>query len=106
MAKITFLEPDGTPHTVDIADGTSLMQGAVAHNVPGIAADCSGAMTCGTCRICLPPEWLERTGQASEHERQMLEFAGIEGDNVRLSCQIVSSPALDGLCVEVPELVD
>ncbi len=103
MASITFIEHNGTSHAVDIPDGTSLMQGATSHNVPGIEADCGGAMTCATCRVCVPADWMDRTGAVSEHEAQMLEFSGQGGENVRLSCQIIASPELDGLCVTLPE---
>lgn len=103
MAKITFVEHNGTPHTIDVPDGTSLMQGAVSHNIPGIDADCGGAMTCGTCLVCVSPDWLKKTGERSDHEKQMLAFAGHDADNVRLSCQIIASPSLDGLSIQIPE---
>lgn len=103
MAKITFLETNGTPHPIDVPDGTSLMQAAINHNIPGIDADCGGAITCGTCLVCVPIDWLDRTGQLSELETQMLGFAGLDADNARLSCQILASPALDGLTVQIAE---
>ena len=103
MAKITFIETCGPPHTIDVPDGSSLMQAAVNHNIPGIDADCGGAITCGTCLICVPIDWLDKTGERSELEKQMLAFAGLDADNARLSCQIIASPALDGLSVRIPE---
>jgi 2Fe-2S ferredoxin len=103
MAKITFIEINGTLHTVDIPDGMSVMQGAVSHNIPGIDADCGGSITCGTCRVCIPSEWREKAGECSELEKQMLEFSGVNDGGARLSCQMIASQALDGLCVHVPE---
>lgn len=105
MAKITFIEINGTPRTIDVADGTSLMQAAVNHNIPGIDADCGGAITCGTCLVCVPIDWLEKTGARSDLETQMLSFAGLDTDNARLSCQIMASPDLDGLTIQIPEHV-
>jgi len=103
MARITFIDPTGTEHAVDIDDGTSLMEGAVSHNVPGIDADCGGAMSCGTCLVHIHADWVKKTGQRSEHEQEMLEFAGRDGDNARLACQITVDAALDGLVVRVPD---
>ncbi|TVT70594.1 MAG: (2Fe-2S)-binding protein [Denitromonas halophila] len=103
MARITFIESNGATHTADINDGTSLMEGATGHNVPGIDADCGGAMSCGTCLVHIDPAWVERTGTRCEHEQQMLEFAGRDGDNARLSCQIIVDATLDGLVVRLPE---
>lgn len=102
MAKITFIDPAGAFHAIDILDGTSLMQGAVSHNVPGIAAECGGHLTCGTCRVDVPPEWLDKTGVRSKLEQQILSFSDHPSDCARLCCQIVATPELDGLCVTVP----
>lgn len=103
MARITFIEHNGAEHAIDIDDGTSLMQGAVSHNIPGIEADCGGAMSCGTCLVFVPSQWLEKAGDRSVHELQMLEFAGKDAANARLSCQLIACPALDGLSVQLPE---
>ena len=38
MAKITYIEHNGTEHTVDVQNGLSVMEGAVQNNIPGIDA--------------------------------------------------------------------
>lgn len=103
MIQITFVEHGGTPHTLDIPEGMSLMQAAVNHNVPGIDADCGGSMTCGTCRVCVPLDAQPATGERSSLEQQMLEFSGLDGSGVRLSCQLVARPELNGLRLQIPE---
>ncbi|MEM9780761.1 MAG: 2Fe-2S ferredoxin, partial [Pseudomonadota bacterium] len=40
MAKITYIEHNGTQHTVDVANGLSVMEGARDNQIPGIEADC------------------------------------------------------------------
>ena len=42
MAKITFIEHNGTEHVVDVDNGTSVMNAAIDNLVPGIDADCGG----------------------------------------------------------------
>ena len=43
MAKITYIEHDGTEHTVEVKPGLSVMEGAVKNRIPGIdAALCEG----------------------------------------------------------------
>lgn len=103
MIQITFVEHGGTAHTLDIPEGMSLMQAAVNHNVPGIDADCGGSMTCGTCRVCVPPDARPATGERSSLEQQMLEFSGLDGHGVRLSCQLIARPELHGLSLQIPE---
>lgn len=107
MASITFVEHDGTRHAVDIEEGQSLMQTAVDNGVPGIDADCGGDCACGTCHVIVSHEWLGTTGSAadsaSEDERQMLELTPEKTDTSRLSCQITTSAAMDGMQIHLPE---
>ena len=48
MPKITYIEHDGKTHTIEVASGLSVMEGAVQNNIPGIDADCGGSMACAT----------------------------------------------------------
>jgi 2Fe-2S ferredoxin len=103
MAKITYIEHDGTEHVVEVKTGLSVMEGAVKNNIPGIDADCGGACACATCHVYVQGEWLEKTGEKSAMEESMLDFAESVEPNSRLSCQIKVSDALDGLVVKTPE---
>ena len=103
MAKITYIEHDGTAHTVDAVVGQSVMRGAVDNNVPGIDADCGGECACATCHVYVDPDWADRTGARTETEETMLSFAAATQENSRLSCQITVTEALDGLVVRMPD---
>lgn len=103
MAKITYIEHDGTEHVVDVKTGLTVMEGAVKNNIPGIDADCGGACACATCHVYVDEAWTPKTGTKSAMEESMLDFAeGVE-PNSRLSCQIKVSDDLDGLVVRMPE---
>ena len=103
MVAITYIEHDGTAHTVDAEEGKSLMLNAVDNGVPGIDADCGGACACATCHVFVPDEWREKTGERNPMEESMLQLAeGVE-DNSRLSCQIDVEREMDGLVVHMPE---
>lgn len=102
MATITYVEFNGTEHSVQVADGVSLMEGALGNGVPGIDGDCGGHAACATCHVYVDPAWEAKTGERSELEAEMLDLAdGLEA-NSRLACQIKASPALDGLVVRMP----
>ena len=103
MAKITYIEHDGTEHAIDVKNGLSVMEGAVKNNIPGIDADCGGACACATCHVYVDPAWLPKTGDKSAMEESMLDFAEAVEENSRLSCQIKVSDDLDGLVVRMPE---
>ena len=103
MPKITYIEFDGTEHTVDVRSGLTVMEGAIKNNVPGIDADCGGACACATCHVYIDEAWREKTGSASAMEESMLDFAQNVQPNSRLSCQIKATDVLDGLIVRLPE---
>ena len=105
MAKITFIEHNGTPHTVDAVIGRSVMQAAVDNNVPGIDADCGGECACATCHVYVDAAWLPKIGLPvpGSQEASMLSFAAVTQDDSRLSCQISVTADLDGLVVRMPE---
>src|SRR5437762_6130681 len=103
MAKLTFIQKDGTRQEVEGQNGMTVMEAAVKHAVPGIDADCGGACACATCHVYVDPEWTAKTGEQSGMEQSMLDFANDVQDNSRLSCQIKVSDALDGLVVRLPK---
>ena len=102
MARITFIEQDGTRHIVEADTGESLMQAAKNNGVPGILADCGGACACATCHVYVQEDWLARTGAPDGMETDMLEAADQVRGTSRLSCQIRVTGELDGLIVEIP----
>ena len=103
MARIRYVEANGTEHEVEAAPGATLMQAAVDRLIPGIEGDCGGLCACGTCHVYIPEDWQVRCGSADELETGMLEFAFDVRENSRLACQIEISEDLDGLVVHMPE---
>jgi ferredoxin, 2Fe-2S len=103
MAKITYIQPDGSEQVVDADNGMTVMETAKKNLIEGIEAECGGACACATCHVYVDEAWREKTGGPSEMEEDMLDFAFDVRDNSRLSCQIKVSDALDGLRVKVPE---
>ena len=102
MAKITYIENNGKSHTVEVAEGLTVMEGAVQNNIPGIDADCGGGMACATCHVYVKDEWLDKINKKSEGEDDMIDQAYEPKKNSRLSCQILVSPEIDGLEVHLP----
>ena len=103
MPTITYIEPDGKTHKIEAETGSTVMETAIRNLVPGIEAECGGALACATCHVYVDEGWLDKTGSASEMEEDMLDFAYDVRPTSRLSCQIKVSDELDGLVVFVPE---
>ena len=103
MAKITYIENSGEKHIVEVQKGRTVMEGAVANNVPGIDADCGGGMACATCHVYVKDEWFDKINKKNEGEDDMLDQAYEPKKNSRLSCQIQVTDDIDGLEVYLPE---
>ena len=104
MAKITYIEHDGTEHVVDVPNGWNLMEGAVQNNIDGIDADCGGCLSCATCHVYIDEAFVEKLPTAEDVEEDMLDCTACErADNSRLSCQITVTDELEGLVVRMPE---
>jgi 2Fe-2S ferredoxin len=103
MARITYIEFNGTPHSIDVPAGQSVMEGAVRNGVPGIDADCGGNCACATCHVYVDQAWIGKVAPPEAGEQSMLEFVRGAESNSRLSCQIAVTDALDGLIVTMPE---
>jgi 2Fe-2S ferredoxin len=102
MPKITYIENNGKSHTIEIANGLSVMEGAVQNDIPGIDADCGGGMACATCHVYVAEEWFDKLIKKEDGEEDMLDMAFEPKKNSRLSCQLIVSDELDGLTVSMP----
>ena len=64
MPKITYIEHDGTTHTVEAEIGSTVMESALKDGVTGIVAECGGSCTCATCMVYVDEAWLEQDRHA------------------------------------------
>lgn len=102
MVNVRLRTPSGEIHEVAGRPGSSLMETAIKHGVPGIVAECGGACSCATCHVYVDAEYAERVGDADEWEDEMLAEAAAERlPTSRLSCQIKLTEQLEGLLVVV-----
>lgn len=97
MARISFLQPDGTTSIFTANEQDTVLDVALDNNVPGIIGQCGGGCTCCSCHCWVTDK---RLAPPHQDECDLLEFAYDRKSSSRLACQI---PALDGLRVEVPE---
>jgi len=103
VAKITYIDHEGTERVIEAKPGESVMESAIKNSIPGIDADCGGACACATCHVYIDESFMEKVGTPEDMEQSMLDFAENVKPNSRLSCQITVTDALDGLKVNTPE---
>jgi len=103
MPLINYIDHNGNQFEAEVAVGETVMQGAVDNMIDGILAECGGACACATCHCYVDDAWIEKTGQAEDMEKELLEAAVDPKDNSRLSCQMTVSEDMDGLVVHLPK---
>ena len=102
MVQVTFIQPDGSSLTVDTDTGGSIMEAAVASQVPGILAECGGNMQCSTCHCYVDGDWYDRLPGPLDDERMLIEFAWQPAQTSRLTCQLRVTEEVNGLVLRVP----
>ena len=102
MPKITYIEHDGKSHTLEVANGLSVMEGAVQNDIPGIDADCGGSCACATCHVYVDEKWFNKLSKKDSAEEDMLDMAIEPNKFSRLGCQITVNDDLDGMVVKMP----
>jgi len=104
MPEITFVHPDSSRETLEVAVGTNLMQAATSHGLEGILGECGGNAMCATCHVFVEPAQLHLLPPLSEDEDALLDGTAVERQpNSRLGCQIKVTDALAGFVVHLPE---
>ena len=105
MPKIVYKSLEHQTETeVTVADGWTVMEGAIQNDVDGILAECGGGCACATCHVYVEGSYLDKIGPLSDVEADMLECVASERkNNSRLACQIKVTEALEGLVIEIPE---
>ena len=102
MPKITYIEHNGKSHQIEVANGLTVMEGAIQNNIPGIDADCGGSCACATCHVYVDEKWLNKLSKKEDSEQDMLDMAFEPNKFSRLSCQITVTDELEGMGVKMP----
>jgi 2Fe-2S ferredoxin len=106
MGTIIFIGDDGERVSVPIKPGTTVMEAAVAHEVPGIEALCYGAGICGTCHVYACEPMRELLPEKTDWEIEMLANLPLARAESRLGCRIAFAESFDGAEFRVPEQQD
>ncbi len=61
---------------------------------------CGGRGMCGTCRISVAQDWLNRLSPPSPNETRLLRVLKAAAPNHRLACQTILNETMAGLCFD------
>ncbi|KAM6970586.1 adrenodoxin [Aplochiton taeniatus] len=104
---VHFMKPNGERMTMLGTTGDSLLDLVIKSNLdlPGFGA-CDGTMACSTCHLIVDQEVFSQLGDPANEEMDMLDLSEGLCETSRLGCQVTLSPALEGMTVRVPHMVN
>jgi 2Fe-2S ferredoxin len=94
--RLVVVDHHGQRHELAAVEGWRAMEVIRDWGV-GIKAECGGACACAGCHVYVDPAWLDRLPSPRAEEIERLDEALAVEPSSRLSCQILMTPALDGL---------
>lgn len=102
MPAITYLSPDGTRRTIEVAEDATVMRTAITNGIRGIIGECGGQAMCATCHVYVE-EAPDTLPPISDEEEEMLECTAAERlPESRLGCQLRALD-FDRITVRLPE---
>lgn len=102
MPRVTFVDVAGQARTIEVEEGSSLMEAAVNNGIDGVIGECGGACACATCHVYIDAPWSASAGTPSSGERAMLDCVELVEPGSRLGCQVKVTAGLDGIVVRLP----
>jgi ferredoxin, 2Fe-2S len=88
--KATWHLPHGRTVTADVKGGQSLMEAAVAVNIPHVTGDCGGNTSCAKCHVSVDSAWFGATGTLDGSEDSLRDIAEAECTQTsRLICALL-----------------
>ena len=104
MSEVTlnFQLPDGTTRAHTVPANWSVLEAAHDAGLEHLDGACGANMACATCHVIVPPAWFAQLPTPTEEEDEMLDLAHGATETSRLGCQVILTPALDGITVLIP----
>jgi 2Fe-2S ferredoxin len=86
----------GRKHQLPATEGWRVMEIIREHGLE-MKAECGGCCACATCHVYVAEGWTAALAAPSTEELGMLDFLPEAKQNSRLACQILYTPAINGL---------
>jgi 2Fe-2S ferredoxin len=104
--NVTFIDLEGTRHTVGAIIGETLLQVAERHNLklrPSKKCMGLGVPACSRCHVILSDDSIPKVPQSTVDEDERLFDTEFSTPNSRLACQITIDEDCEGLVVSIAQ---
>jgi ferredoxin, 2Fe-2S len=96
VGTIVVEDFNGSKHRLPATEGWRVMEILREHGME-MKAECGGCCACATCHVYVAEGWAAALQAPSAEELGMLDFLPDAKPNSRLACQILYTPAINGL---------
>src|SRR6516164_11218617 len=100
--KLFVTDLDGVEHSIDAMLNWTVME-IIRDGDLAMRAECGGSCACATCHVYVAKAWQNRLPEMQGEERDTLDGGFEVEPNSRLSCQLITTPDLDGLKVTLTQ---
>ncbi|WP_068083987.1 2Fe-2S iron-sulfur cluster-binding protein [Novosphingobium rosa] len=101
MGEIVVVTREGTEHKLEAEAGRSVMEIIRDAGIDELLALCGGCCSCATCHVFVEEEPGQTLPEMTTDEDELLDGSDHRNEQSRLSCQLIYSDAMDGLCVKI-----
>ncbi|KAK9923805.1 hypothetical protein M0R45_032205 [Rubus argutus] len=99
--SVIFVDNNGEKH-IKVPVGTSILEAAHENDIE-LEGACEGSCACSTCHVIVRDmEYYNKLEDPTDEENDMLDLAFGLTETSRLGCQMIATPELDGICLELP----
>ncbi|KAJ3130068.1 hypothetical protein HK098_006780 [Nowakowskiella sp. JEL0407] len=98
---VTYVTPEGERIRVNAKEGDNLLELAHKHDIE-LEGACECSLACSTCHLIVDQKYYDMLEEPSDEENDMLDLAFGLTETSRLGCQIIMSPDLAGITVQIP----
>lgn len=88
MGNLIVIDRSGQEHSLQAAEGLSVMEAIRDNGVDELLALC-GCCSCATCHVYVEPGYEDRFGPMTDDENDLLDSSDHRKATSRLSCQLV-----------------
>jgi 2Fe-2S ferredoxin len=101
MGNLIVIDRSGQEHSLQAADGLSVMEAIRDNGLDELLALCGGCCSCATCHVYVEPGYEQRFGPMTDDENDLLDSSDHRKATSRLSCQLVvdKEPSLVKLAI-------
>lgn len=99
--KLKVRSRDSSESEIAVQPGMSVMEAIRDSGNDELLAICGGCCSCATCHVFVDAEWFDALPPPNEMESALLDTSAHRQPHSRLSCQLVLTENLNGLCLEI-----